>query len=98
MASIRRLKKDIQFFTAEGISDCVNLIESQDNDKDEQILEIIREIASHHNKIMERINHPDGKDNSKMVKQFFKQLKADFIHGLDQSYKKMEELFKQQEK
>ena len=96
MASVRRLKKDIQFFTAEGISDCINLIEAQDNEKDAHILEVLQEIVANHNKIMERINHPDGKDNSKLVRQFYKLLKADFIHSLDQSYKKMEALFKQE--
>jgi hypothetical protein len=94
MASIRKLKKDIQFLTAEGISDCINLTDEQDKEKNGKILDIIREIVANHNNIIERICHPDGKDNSKLIRNFFKQVKADYIHGLDQAYKKLEALMK----
>jgi len=94
MASIRKLKKDIQFLTAEGINDCINLVDDQDKEKNSKILDIIKEIVDHHNQIMERVGHPDGKDNVKLTKNFYRQLRADYINGLDESYKKIESLIK----
>ncbi len=94
MASVRKLKKDIQFLTAEGINDCINMVDDQDKDKNSSILDVIKEIVANHNKIMERVGHPDGKDNPKLIKNFFRQLRADYILGLDGSYKKLESLVK----
>lgn len=94
MASIRKLKKDIQFLTAEGISDCINLVDDQDVERNSKILDVIREIVDNHNNIIERVCHPDGKDNSKLLRKFFKQVKTDYIQGLDEAYKKLEAIVK----
>jgi len=92
MASIRRLKKDIQFLSAQLIGDCIDFIDSFEAGKDKQVLDIITEAVSLHNNMIDRACHPDGKDNPKLVKSYYKQLRKDFIDGLDQSYRKLEEL------
>jgi len=94
MASIRKLKKDIQFLTAEGINDCINLVDDNDKEKNTKILDMLKEIVAHHNNIIERVCHPDGKDNPKLTKKFYRELRIDFIHGLDEFYKKLESLVK----
>jgi hypothetical protein len=92
MASVRRLKKDIQFLSAQLIGDCIDFIDSFNDGKEKQVLAIIEEAVSLHNSMIERACHPDGKANPKLVKKFYQQLKKDFIEGLDQSYRKLEEL------
>ena len=94
MASIRRLKKDIQFLSAQLIGDCIDLIDSFEDGKERQVMAIIEEAVSLHNNMIDRACHPDGKDNPKLVRKFYQQLKKDFIQGLDGCYKKLEELFK----
>lgn len=94
MASIRRLKKDIQFLSAQLISDCIDFIDSFDDGKEEKVLAIIQDAVSLHNNMIDRACHPDGKDNPKLVREFYKQLKKDFIQGLDECYKKLEKLIK----
>lgn len=94
MASIRKLKQEIQFLTAEGISDCINLVSEEDKETNSKILEVIREIVDNHNNIIERVCHPDGKENPKLLRSFFKQVKNDYIHGLDEAYKKLETMIK----
>lgn len=92
MASIRRLKKDIQFLSAQLIGDCIDFIDTFETGNDKQVLDIITEAVSLHNNMIDRACHPDGKDNPKLVKSYYKKLRKDFIDGLDQSYRKLEEL------
>lgn len=94
MASIRRLKKDIQFLSAQLIGDCIDFMDSFEDGKEKQVLAIIEEAVVLHNNMIDRAIHPDGKDNPKLVKKYYHQLKKDFIGGLDQAYKKLEDLFK----
>jgi len=94
MASIRRLKKDIQFLSAQLIGDCIDFIDSFDDGKEEKVLAIIQDAVSLHNNMIDRACHPDGKDNPKLVREFYKHLKKDFIQGLDECYKKLEKLIK----
>ena len=44
--------------------------------------------------MLDRVCHPDGKDNPKLVKQHYRQIQIDFIRGLDQAYAKLEGLVK----
>jgi len=94
MASIRRLKKDIQFLSAQLIGDCIDFMETFEDGKEKQVFGIIEEAVSLHNSMIDRACHPDGKDNPKLVKAFYQKLKKDFIQGLDDCYKKLEELVK----
>lgn len=94
MASVRKLKKDIQFLSAQLIGDCIAFMDSFEDGKEKQVLSIIEEAVSLHNNMIDRACHPDGKDNPKLVRKFYQQLKKDFILGLDECYKKLEELFK----
>lgn len=96
MANVRRLKKDIQFFSAQLIGDCLDFLESFQDGKKKKVIAIIEEAVLLNNNMIERACHPDGKDNPKLVKEFYKQLKKDFIKGLDQAYKKLEELVKKE--
>ena len=94
MASLRRLKKDIQFLSSQLIGDCLDFLESFQEGKEEKVMAIIEEAVSLNNNAIERACHPEGKDNPKLVREFYKQLKKDFIQELDQAYKKLEELVK----
>lgn len=98
MASVRRLKKDIQFLSAQLIGDCIDFMDSFDNGKEKHVLDIITEAVSLHNNMIDRACHPDGKDNPKLVRKYYQQLKKDFIQGLDDSYKKLETLVSKKSK
>ena len=98
MASIRRLKKDIQFLSAQLIGDCIDFIDNYEDGKEKQVMAIITEAVSLHNNMIDRACHPDGKDNPKLVRSYYKQLKKDFIEGLDDSYKKLEALVSKKSK
>lgn len=95
MASLRRLKKEIELMTSTLIGDCIDYLEAFDDKKDVNVLSIIEEAILLNNSIMDRACHPDGKENPLLVKQHYRKLKSDFIQGLEAAYAKLEGLIKQ---
>jgi hypothetical protein len=55
---------------------------------------VIDEVVELHNSTVDKINNPDGKDNPKLVKEFYKQLKVSYVEGVNEAYKKLETLVK----
>lgn len=94
MASVKRLKKDIEFHSAQLIGDCIEYIEYFEGANDDAALEIIKDAVKLHNEMLDRANHPDGKDNPKLVKAHYQKLRKDYVSGLDAAYTRLEELVK----
>jgi len=95
MATVRRLKKEIEFMSSQLIGDCIDFLETFDDKKEITVLSIIEEAVLLNNSMLDRVcHHPDGKENPRLVKQYYRQLKTDFIKGLDQAYGKLEGLIK----
>jgi len=92
MANVRRLKKEIEFMSSQLIGDCIDYLDTFGDKKDLSVLSIIEEAAMLNNTMLDRACHPNGKDNPKLVKQHYRQLKTDFVKGLDQAYGKLEGL------
>ena len=90
MASKRNLKKDIRSITGQVIADALELTSNVEKEVDrEKILEIIIEVTKIHNELIERVNHPDGKDDAKMVKKHFNVIVDDLMKGYSQAYEKL---------
>jgi len=94
MATLRRLKKEIEFMSSQLIGDCIDFLETFEDKKDTNILSIIEEAVLLNNTMLDRACHPVDKSNPKQVKQHYRLLKADFIKGLDLVYGKLEGLIK----
>ena len=94
MATLRRLKKEIEFMSSQLIGDCIDFLETFEDKKDTTLLSIIEEAVLLNNTMLDRVCHPVEKGNPKQVKQYYKLLKTDFIKGLDQVYGKLEGLIK----
>jgi len=94
MATLRRLKKEIEFLSSQLIGDCIDFLETYEDKKDTTLLSIIEEAVLLNNTMMDRACHPVEKGDPRLVKQHYKLLKTDFIKGLDQVYGKLESLIK----
>jgi len=94
MANVRRLKQEIEFMTSQLIGDCIDFLETFEDNKDTTVLSIIEEAVLLNNTMLDRASHPDGKDNPKLVKQHYRKLKTDFVKGLDKAYAQLEVLLK----
>lgn len=93
MASIRQLKKEIEFLSSQVIGDSIDFIQTF-NGKEMEAMAVIDEIVSLHNNTLDKINNPDGKDNPKLVKAFYQQLKKQYTDGVNDAYKRLEGLVK----
>jgi len=91
MASIRQLKKEIEFLSSQMIGDCIDFVQTF-NGKEMEAMAVIDQIVELHNSTVDKINNPDGKDNPKLVKAFYSKLKKDYVEGVNEAYKKLESL------
>ena len=89
MASIKNLKKDIDLVMSLALSDCFYVLEYNSKVDDGAVMKIAGEIIQKHRELRIRTNHVDGKDNPKMVKQFYKSLVSDLLAAADASLEKL---------
>jgi hypothetical protein len=92
MAKIRDIKKDIRFLCEQLIFDSLEVAELIEESEQEKILAIISEVAVFHNDLVTRANHPDGKENTKIVKAHFKSIGNDLLNGCNQFYERLNKL------
>jgi len=89
MASKRDLKKDIDSIMSLALSDCFYVLEYNEKIDEKAVYEIAGEIVQKHRELRLRAIHPDGKDNPKLVKQFYKALIQDMLVAVDASLEKL---------
>jgi len=89
MASIRTLKKDINFLTSELVTQAYLNQILFDKISDEELVNYIAEALDYRNNLVERTNHPDGKDNPKLVRVYYKNLRKDMLEQFSVLYDKL---------
>jgi hypothetical protein len=83
MASVRNLKKDIDLVMSLALSDCFYVLEYNPKVDEEAVYKIAGTIVQKHRELRLRAIHPDGKDNPKLVKTFYKTLVKDMLVAAD---------------
>lgn len=89
MASIRNLKKDIDLIMSLALSDCFYVLEYNAKIDEKAVYEIAGDIVKTHRELRLRAIHPDGKDNPKMVKSFYKKLVQDMLAAADAALERL---------
>ncbi len=92
MASKRKLKKTMQYISSELITDVFfkSLISKKDlTAKSDKLVGEIAEFTAEH---IRRVNHGGGRDNQKVVKEYYKKLYADWNKGVEKLIEKIEKL------
>ncbi len=92
MASVRSLKKDIDYLIFEVISDCFAYSGIHPDNKSDELSAIISDAVNFRNDLIARVNNPDGKDNPKIVKAFYKSVEKDLITGVDKLFDRLSAL------
>lgn len=92
MASIRNLKKDIDYLIFEVLSDCFAYSEVHPDNKSDELSAIISDAVNMRNDLIARINNPDGKDNPKILKAFYKSVEKDLLTGVDKLFDRLSSL------
>jgi len=92
MASVRELKKDIDYLIFEVISDCFVYSNLHPENKSDELTVLISEAVEFRNDLIARVNNPDGKDNAKIVKTYYKTVSKDLLTGVDKLFEKLSTL------
>ena len=93
MASLRNLKKDIDYLVEEVVTDCYLSIYFH-SEKKEAIVKVMEKAVDLRNSLVERANRPAEKHNPSLVKKHYAQLRRDMFAGIDQLFVELGELNK----
>lgn len=97
MASIRELKKDIDYLAYEVISDCFAYSGVHPDNQSDELSAIISDAVNFRNDLIARVNNPDGKDNPKIVKAYYKTVEKDLVTGVDKLFDRLSSLSKKKD-
>jgi len=97
MASVRELKKDIDYLVFEVISDCFVFSGVHPDNKSEEVSTIISDAVKFRNDLIARVNNPDGKDNAKILKAYYKTVEKDLMVGVDDLFNRLSSISKKKE-
>jgi hypothetical protein len=92
MASLRDLKKDIDYMVFEVLSDCFIFQGLHPDNKLDEVSEIISDAVNLRNDLIARVNNPDGKDNPKIVKVYYQTVRKDLLSGVDKLFTRLSAL------
>ena len=93
MASIRMIKKDIDYLIQEVISDSYFTIYFHPDKKDEAV-KVMEEAVAFRNDLYDKANNPVEKNNPHLVKRHYAQLRRDLLSGVDGLFQKISTLCK----
>ena len=88
MASIKKLKEEINYTTYDLINECFTY-KNFHPEKDGKVDGVIREIIKLRNELIARTNHPEDKDDPKKLKAHYRKIWLDLgnlaklVEGLD---------------
>ena len=85
MASIKRLKKEIDVIMSQVLGDCFYIVEYNPKVDAKAVMQIAGEVIEKHRDFRMRANHPDGKDNPKLVKKYYNDLAGDVLDAADKA-------------
>ena len=94
MASLRNLKKDIDYLVFEVLSDCFIFSSIHPDNKTDELSVIISDAVTFRNDLIARVNNPDGKDNPKILKSYYKTVEKDLVTGVDKLFDRLSSLSK----
>ena len=92
MASRRKLKKTINYVSTELMTEVYFRVLLSGKSDDAKVEALSVAIADLNDRFILRTGHPDGKNNSAIVKAYFRKLFSDWQTAVDAIVKKMDEL------
>lgn len=91
MASKKKLKKAVNFVTNEVVLELYVLSFFKEI-KEEKFGELVDEVLQVRNEFIQRVNHIPAKEDSKIVRDYFKKIREDWGDGIDGVVQKVEKL------
>ena len=95
MASLRTLKKDIDYLLTLVLEECMYVLHAYPDADRAKINEIAGTVIAAHRKLRLRVNHLNGKDNPGLVKEYLQQVVNDLYNTADQALEELANLISQ---
>ena len=92
MASIRNIKKDVDYLVGEVISDCYTYLFIHNEKNKDKVFEIIEGVVEKRNDLIQRINNPEKGFDKKQKKEHYKTIFNDLLKMVDDSFSKLSQL------
>ena len=92
MASRRKLKNTLKFVSSELITDIYFRVLRSGKIDEEQVSGLVTDVVGLNKSFALRANRPDGKDNPKLVKAYYRKLYADWQTAMNEIIKRIEGL------
>lgn len=73
------------------LNDCFYVLEYNTKVDNDAVMKIAGDVIQKHRELRVRVNHPDGKDNPKMVRDYYSQLTSEMLVFADASLEKLSE-------
>jgi len=93
MASIRSIKRDIDYLVSEVITDSYLAIHFHP-EKRERAIKVIEDAVAFRNELIDRANNPAEKNNPHLVKRHYNQLRRDLLEGVDKLFGQVSDVCK----
>ena len=94
MASIKNLKKDVDFLVDEVIGDCMLYLHFNQGKNIDEIESVLKQTVDLRNGLYGKINHPEGKGDAKQTKAHFKAVAKDLLTGVNDLFEQISKLAK----
>ncbi|HSV76210.1 MAG TPA: hypothetical protein VLH37_04165 [Bacteroidales bacterium] len=91
MASIKNLKKDINYLIDEVIGTCL-IHQYTQQDKTEQLNQIIDEMIEYRESMLNRVNNPDVKDNGQSLRNYYRSLFDELLEKVNGAFDQLNKL------
>lgn len=93
MASVRSIKRDIDYLIQEVISDSYLTIYFHPEKKND-VVKIMENTVTLRNNLVHRASHVAEKNNRRLVKKHYRQLRLDMIAGIDSLFNQISDICK----
>ncbi len=94
MASVRMIKKDIDYLVSEVISDCYMTLYFHPGKRD-GVLAVMQQAVDLRNKLISAANNPAEKNNPSLVKKHYAHIRRELMQTIDELFSKLSEVCKQ---
>lgn len=93
MASVRMIKKDIDYLVGEVIADCYLTIYFHP-EKKEGVVGLMQKAVELRNDLFERVNNPQEKNNASLVRKHYNHIRRELMTRVDELFFNLSEVCK----
>lgn len=97
MASIRRLKKDVDYLTFAVIADCMNYNATTEKN-DPEVVNIVKDMVEYRNETRGKISNRESFNGKKEAREYYKGISIDLLKRVDGEFTRLSDLIKKNAK